>query len=139
MLVSCAGSRQVLRVKQYHLRVIKVGEGQDAMERNEITRRLYGAVSKKEQEARRGDYYTILWSDRTAGGPVDVVLEYQQGATKSLVKRMARRFPAEDVSGKAEFSVIGNDFLLGGRVLCWKVSLLRGGRVVASRQSYLWQ
>ena len=139
MLVSCAGNREILRVKQYHLRDVKVSEGDDPMGRSEKLRRLYGAVGVREQKARFGDYYTILWNDKAVGGPVDVVLEYQQGATASKVKRQGRRFPDGGVSGKAEFSVIGEDFRLGGRVLAWKATLVSGGRVLASRQSYLWQ
>jgi len=139
MLVSCAGNRELLRVKQYHLRDLKVSNGEEPMARGEKLRRLYGAISQKEREARRGDYFTVFWHDREGGGPTEVVFEYQQGATASMVKRVVKRFPAEDTSGTAEFSVIDKNFQVGGRVLAWKASLVRGGRVLASRHSYLWQ
>lgn len=68
-----------------------------------------------------------------------VLFEYQQGATASLVKRMVREFPAADSSGMAEFDVTGENYFTGGKVLAWRISVARGGRELASRQSYLWQ
>jgi hypothetical protein len=52
---------------------------------------------------------------------------------------MSRSFPASDTSGTAEFAVIGDDYFKGGKVLAWRASVRRGGRELASRQSYLWK
>jgi hypothetical protein len=52
---------------------------------------------------------------------------------------MTKEFPATATEGSAEFAVIGDDYFKGGKVLAWKASLRRGGRELATRQSYLWQ
>lgn len=144
LLGACAGPSGPLVVKQFQLRDLEVERVEDPMVRNEKIRRLHGAVSVAERRQRLGQYYTVIWQDpdgmAAAGGePREIVFEYQQGATASLVKRMSRGFGPEETAGMAEFTVIGDDYFTNGRVLTWKVSFLRGGRVVATKQSYLWQ
>ncbi len=141
LLGACAGPRDSLVVKQFQLRDQTSNKGDEPMVRMEKERRLRGAVSMEERKGRLGQYYTILWSDPSGAGEgsVEVIFQYQQGASGSRVKRMSKSFPASDVEGTAEFAVIGDDYFSGGRVLAWKASVERGGRVLATRQSYLWQ
>jgi hypothetical protein len=72
-------------------------------------------------------------------GKVDVVFQYQQGASGSRVKRMTKQFPANAADGTAEFAVVGDDYLKNGRVLAWQATVSRGGQEIASKRSYLWQ
>lgn len=138
VLASC-GSRPALEVRTFHLRNLERRGGLDPLIEAEQKRRLHGAIGVRESEQRLGHYYTVPWSDGAAGEPVEVVLEYQQGGSGSRVKRQVREFAADRTKGTAEFTVIGDDYLKGGRVLAWKCTLLRGGREVASKQSYLWE
>lgn len=141
LLTACAGPREALVVKQFQLRDQVIDPNSDPMVRMDKERRLHGAVSMAERRDRLGQYYTLLWSD-PAGvgqGKAEVVFQYQQGATASLVKRMVKSFPASDVEGTAEFAVIGENYFKNGRVLAWKATLHRGNKIIATRQSYLWQ
>ncbi len=122
-----------------HLREIDPSTDDDPMVRGERMRRLHGAVGVREQVERLGYYYSVFWRDESAPGPVEVVFEYRQGATGSRVRRMSQVFPAEETAGKAEFSITGEVYQKGGKVLAWRCRLLREGREVASRHSYLWQ
>ncbi len=137
-LLSCGGS-QMLEVRPLHLREIGGDEGDDPMIRGERQRRMHGAISVAEQGQKLGYYYTVLWDDSAGSGPGEVVFEFQQGATGSRVKRMTHRIPAGEGAGQAEFTITGDDYRKGGRVLAWRCKLLRDGREVASKQSYLWQ
>ena len=130
-----------LEVRQYQLRDQVPEEADEPLVRMEKERRLHGAVSMEERRGKLGQYYVLLWNDaENAGtGEVEVVLEYQQGASASRVKRMTRGFPSADGKGKAEFAVIGDDYFKNGRVLAWKATLSRGKRVIATRKSYLWE
>ncbi|MCX6876363.1 MAG: hypothetical protein NTW21_21520 [Verrucomicrobia bacterium] len=138
---ACAGQNDLLEVKLFKLKDQKDEVIGDPMIRCEKQRRLHGAVSVAERNARLGAYYTILWNDpRGLGsGEVEVLFEYQQGATASEVKRMAKRFGSTESSGKVEFAIIGDDFLKHGRVLAWRATLSRGGRNLATKTSLLWQ
>lgn len=140
-MVACSGPPETLVIKQFQVRdqVRKVGD--DPMVRMEKERHLLGAVSMEERRQRLGQYYTLRWNDPAGVGKGDVrvVFLYQQGATGSLVKRMTRDFSSSTQEGMAEFAVIGDDYFKGGKVLTWKATVTRGGRELASKQSYLWQ
>ncbi|HEY8962199.1 MAG TPA: hypothetical protein VIM57_08320 [Luteolibacter sp.] len=138
-LASCAGSPNKLEVKQFTLRDAKANVTDDPVARTERNRLLYGAIGANEQAQRLGQYYTVLWRESQAGEPVKVVFDYQQGATGSRVKRQSRDFAASATEGKAEFRIIGDDYVKGGRVLAWRIALIRGGKEISHRQSYLWQ
>lgn len=141
VLGACAGPKDALVVKQFQLRDQARNTDDEPMVRMEKERRLRGAVSMSERRQRLGQYYTLLWNDPSGvgHGPVEVVFQYQQGASASRMKRMTKQFPASAADGIAEFAVIGDDYFTGGRVLTWKATVLRGGRELASRRSYLWQ
>jgi hypothetical protein len=139
VLGSCAKPTGPLTVKQFTLRDTKFSAGDDLMVRGEIRRRLHGAISPNEQRDRLGQYYTVIWNNDTPGGPAEVVFEYQQASTASLVKRTFERFEPGTTSGTAEFQVTGENFRKNGRVLAWRVALRRDGRELAARRSYLWQ
>jgi len=141
LLGACTGPREALVVKQFQLREQVPLAPDEPMTRMEKERRLHGAVTLAERRNRLGQYFDLLWNDPTGAnqGDVELVFEYQQGAHASLVKRKSQKFAASSASGTAEFSVIGDDFFNGGKVIAWKAMLLRGKRVIAARQSYLWQ
>ncbi len=138
---ACAGPDEILTVKQFQLRDTTFDRQSDPLVRNEKVRRLHGAISASEQRDRLGQYYTVLWNDPEGAGTgvPEIVFEYQQGGSASRIKRMTSTFESSAGSGRAEFSVTGDDYFEGGRVLAWKATLRRGDRVLATRQSYLWQ
>jgi uncharacterized protein YcfL len=141
LIVGCAGKDQVLVVKQFQLRDQDSGAVEDPMARMEKLRHLHGSVSMAERRNKLGQYYTLLWNDPAGAGQgeVKVTFRYQQGATASKVKEIVRRAPSSQASGNVEFAVIGDDYFNNGRVLAWQSQVERGGRVLATKQSYLWQ
>lgn len=139
-LASCARVSDPLVVKQFQLRDQVHHDGEEPMVGMEKQRLLRGAVSMEERRQRLGQYYTMVWSDPEGvkTGPVEVVFEYRQGGTGSLIKRHSQSFPASDLEGVARFSVTGDNYFKNGKVIAWRAKLLRGGKEIASRQSYLW-
>ena len=138
VLASC-GTPSALDVRPMHLRTLEVAPEDEPMIRGEQQRRFHGAVGVREREQRLGHYYTVLWNDEDTGPEVTVRFEYQQGSTGSKVLRQEQKFDGGMTHGKAEFKIIGQNYIEQGRVLAWRCSLWRGGREIASRQSYLWE
>lgn len=138
---ACSAPPEALIVKQFQLRDQSPVSTDEPLVRMEKERRLRGAVSMAERREKLGQYYTLLWNDPAGAGQgdVEVIFQYQQGKSASRVKRMTKTFPAGDREGKAEFAVIGEDYFKNGRVLAWKATLQRGKRVIATKQSYLWE
>ena len=141
LLGACAGPHQALAVKQFQLRDADPKGTDQPMARMEKEQHLHGAVSWEEQRNRLGQYYTLLWDDPDGAGQgdVEIIFQYQQGGSASLVKQMTKIFPSSASKGVAEFAVIGDAYFKGCKVLTWKATLRRGKREIASRQSYLWQ
>jgi hypothetical protein len=49
-----------------------------------------------------------------------------------------RYYPGVRGSRKSPFEVTGDEFLESGRVTAWRVLLIVDGKIVAMRQSYMW-
>ena len=138
MLASCAGNSDPLIVKAFIMRDQNQTTEDDAMVQNAKMRRLYGAVSIEERKQRLGQYYTAVWN-ADPGLEKEIIFQYQQGKSGSLVKRMTRTIGAGTSTGSQEFGVLGDDYFNNGRVLAWKMTLKAGGEVVSTKQSYLWE
>jgi hypothetical protein len=138
LLIGCAKTTDPLIVKIQTVRDQESVKGEDPMIAHEKARRLHGAVSMEERRQRLGQYYTVLWQ-LESGANREVLFEYQQGKTGSLVKTIKRKLDPSATSGKEEFSVIGDNYFDQGRVLCWRISLIADGKTIASEQSYLWE
>ena len=67
-----------------------------------------------------------------------VLFQYRQAVTGSKILKIDRSASAGR-KGAVEFEVTGAPYLEGGRVLSWHLTLFRGGKAVATRQSYLWE
>ncbi len=95
----------------------------------------------EERRQRLGQYYTVRWKNDQPelGGRLKVVMDYQQSATGSKVLQMHRDLPSGETSGKVEFKVSGEAYRVGGRVLAWRIRLMRGRKVLAEKHSYLWR
>jgi len=143
VLISCSSQKDdLLQVRHFHLQDVQPVTGNAEMARGEQQYRLRGAVTMDERVSRLGHYYSVSWKTPEADvgqGDLKVVMDYQQTATASKVLRMSRDLPDDMESGKMEFQIAGEAYRVGGRVLSWRVQLLRGGRVVAEKRSYLWK
>ncbi len=100
--------------------------------------RLFGAITAFDQHQRFGNYFDFFWRARRRAD-VTVRLEYRQAQLHALVQVREAHYPQARGSYKTEFTVIGDDFFDHGRVTAWRASLVVGGRMVATTQSYLWQ
>lgn len=138
VLASC-GSREPLVVKQFTLREVDADWSDDPMVRGEVQKRLYGAIEQAEREKRRGQYYSVRWRADPSGGPVMVKFQYRQASTGSRIQELTQAIANETGTGVVEFSVAGDSYLKGGRVLAWRMMLLQRGQELAEKRSFLWE
>lgn len=144
--VSCSNKIENLTVDKFTLRNFQIEDHNTPMVRGDQQKRLYGAVTLKEHEARLGQYYEVRWNlkdkEHLANNPSDgalVIFRYRQASTASKLKIISKEYPAGVKSGKIDFQIIGKEYAQKGRVLAWKAELVLGGRVIDSKQSYLWR
>ena len=100
--------------------------------------RLYGAVTAVDQRQRYGNYFDFFWRARR-DADVRFRLEYRQEKLHAFVQAREVRYPHARGHHRTEIAIIGDDFFDDGRVIAWRASLIVGGRIVATKQSYLWE
>jgi len=139
-LISCTGSKDAVDIRQYHLRALDSDTGGVDSIRAEKLKRLHGAVSAEEQRNRLGHYYTIRWDGPKGreAEPVRILFRFRQAATGSAIRQMESTSPGRR-RGAVELEVTGPPYLKGGRVLSWHLSFYRGGELIETHQSYLWE
>jgi len=103
----------------------------------ERLRTYWGAVDYQELIARNGNYYSFFWRAKNRSD-VTVRFEYRQAGLSNYVLAKERYYPGVRGSRKSTFEVTGDEFLESGRVTAWRVLLVVDGKIVAMRQSYLW-
>lgn len=103
---------------------------------------LYEANSQKERVDLLGDYYFVRWYDAEPQKNVRLVMRYTQAKTGPQVqeKVIEYRTPRESAGEhKERFIFNGAQRAELGDILSWRVELQCDGKVVDSRQSYLWK
>lgn len=133
---SCVQETSQLTVEQYHLRERMFSENENQMAHGEVQRFLHGSISIAERKQKIGEYYHITW-DKAPAEALQVVFAYQQAATGSKIIRETRKIQGPKIN--EYFAVAGESYQKKGRVLAWKFSVLKNGKELASKQSYMWQ
>ena len=103
----------------------------------ERMRTYWGAIDYQEMTKRNGNYYSFFWCAKPRSD-VTVRFEYRQAGLSNYVMAKERYYPGVRGSRKSSFQVTGDEFLESGRVTAWRVLLIVDGKIVALRQSYMW-
>ena len=109
----------------------------DPMVAFERQRVYYGALTAVDKFEVRGHYYYIFWRTRQPG-PVTVRFEYRQANLGSYVQAKETAYDHPKGTMETKFQVIGDDYLLDGRVIAWRALLIADGKIVGLTQSFLW-
>lgn len=103
---------------------------------------LFHANTRKGRAQLKGDYYFLRWYDAAPEKPARVVMLYTQAATGTEVKQLVKEYrEPRDSKGtrKEQFFFNGPERQKLGDIMSWRVELYSDGKLVDSRQSYLWQ
>lgn len=103
----------------------------------ERIRTYWGAINSWETARRNGNYYNFFWRAKDTSD-VTVRFEYRQAGLSNYVMAKERYYPGVRGSRKSPFEVTGDEYLESGRVTAWRVLLIVDGKIVAMRQSYVW-
>ena len=110
---------------------------QDEMILFERRRANYGAITGSDALERLGHYFNVWWRSKR---PADVTMrfEYRQENLGSDVQAKEIHYRAAKGTIESKFTVIGDEYTEGGKVTAWRLVLIEHGRIVALRQSFLW-
>ncbi|MDA1340211.1 MAG: hypothetical protein O2804_02620, partial [Verrucomicrobia bacterium] len=98
----------------------------------------HGAILAKDRAERKGNIFVINWQND--GGPADftVRLDYRQAMSRERVMTKTQDYKNFDGYEKTVLKVTGDDYLRGGKVHSWRISIVRDGKIVAEKKSFIW-
>jgi len=98
----------------------------------------HGAILKKDKEGKQGNIFVINWQNDGAPSDFMVRLDYRQANTRERVMTKVERYENFDGYEKTVIKVVGDDYLRGGVVNSWRISIVRDGKIVAQEKSFIW-
>lgn len=98
----------------------------------------HGAILSKEIEGKQGNIFVINWQNDGAPGDFIVRVDYRQANTRERVMTKTERYQNFNGYEKTVIKVVGDDYLRGGVVNSWRISIVRDGKIVAQEKSFIW-
>jgi hypothetical protein len=98
----------------------------------------HGAITAKDFHDRQGNIFVINWQNDGAPADFTVRLDYRQGITRERVMTKTKEYKNFDGYEKTVLKVVGDDYLRGGVVNSWRISIVRDGKIIAQEKSFIW-
>lgn len=98
----------------------------------------HGAVTEAQKESKKGHYYVVNWATDGAGEPLTLRFDYRQMNTRDKVNTLEIPYQNAKGSMKGTFSVTGESYQVAGDVISWRISVVRNGKIVAEKKSFVW-
>ncbi|NDC00411.1 MAG: hypothetical protein EBZ83_03205, partial [Verrucomicrobia bacterium] len=80
----------------------------------------------------------INWQNDGPPGDFTIRLDYRQANTRERVMTKQQDYKNFDGYEKTILKVVGEDFLRGGVVNSWRISIVRDGKIIAQEKSFIW-
>jgi len=98
----------------------------------------HGAILAKDLLDRQGNIFVINWQND--GQPSDFVvrLDYRQAMSRERVMTKTQEYKNFDGYEKTVLKVTGDEYVKGGVVNSWRISIVRDGKIVAQKKSFIW-
>jgi len=98
----------------------------------------HGAVLAKDRKDRQGNIFVINWQNDGEPSDFTVRLDYRQAMTRERVMTKTQDYKNFDGFEKTVIKVAGEDYIRGGVVNSWRISIVRDGKIVAQEKSFIW-
>ena len=97
-----------------------------------------GAILAKDRADRKGNIFVINWQNDGQPGDFIVRLDYRQAMSRERVMTKTQEYKNFDGYEKTVLKVTGDEYLRGGVVNSWRISIVRDGKIVAEKKSFIW-
>ena len=98
----------------------------------------HGAILAKDRKDRQGNIFVINWQNDGEPSDFTVRLDYRQAMTRERVMTKTQDYKNFDGFEKTVIKVAGDDYVRGGVVNSWRISIVRDGKIVAQEKSFIW-
>jgi len=98
----------------------------------------HGAVLQKDIEGKQGNIFVINWQNDGSPSDFTIRLDYRQANTRERVMTKTEEYKNFGGYEKTVIKVVGDDYLRGGVVNSWRISIVREGKIIAQEKSFIW-
>jgi len=98
----------------------------------------HGAITGKDRLDRLGNIFVINWQNDGKPGDFTVRLDFRQAMTREKVMTKTQEYKDFDGYEKTVLKVVGDEYVKGGVVNSWRISIVRDGKIVAQEKSFIW-
>ena len=98
----------------------------------------HGAVLEKDKQAKKCNIFFINWQNDGRPENLTVRLDYRQANTRERVMTKTQEYKNFEGYEKTVIKVTGDEYLRGGVVNSWRISIVRDGKIVAQEKSFIW-
>jgi hypothetical protein len=98
----------------------------------------YGAVTKAQREARKGHYYIVSFTNEGPATDLSIRMDFRQLLSRDTVNTLEVPFKGAKGDYKQQFVIAGDMYRAYGDVNSWRISVVRDGKIVAQKKSYVW-
>ena len=98
----------------------------------------HGAILAKDRLDRQGNIFVINWQNDGEPSNFTVRLDYRQAMTRERVMTKTQEYKNFDGYEKTVLKVTGDEYFRGGVVHSWRISIVRNGKIVAQKKSFIW-
>ena len=98
----------------------------------------HGAILAKDRKDRQGNIFVINWQNDGEPSDFTVRLDYRQAMTRERVMTKTQDYKNFDGYEKTVIQVVADDYVRGGVVNSWRISIVRDGKIVAQEKSFIW-
>ena len=98
----------------------------------------HGAILQKDIEGKQGNIFVINWQNDGSPSDFTIRLDYRQANTRERVMTKTEEYKNFGGYEKTVIKVVGDDYLRGGVVNSWRISIVRDGKIVAQEKSFIW-
>ncbi|MDR1145625.1 MAG: hypothetical protein LBK71_05760 [Verrucomicrobiales bacterium] len=112
--------------------------GNDPVLQGEFRYFNYGAVTKAQREARKGHYYIVSFSNDGPPADITIRMDFRQLLSRDKVNTLAVLFKDAQGDYQQQFVVAGELYRAYGDVNSWRIAVVKDGKIVAQKKSYVW-
>ena len=98
----------------------------------------HGAILQKDIEGKQGNIFVINWQNDGSPSDFTIRLDYRQANTRERVMTKTEEYKNFGGYEKTVIKVVGDDYLRGGVVNSWRISIVRDGKIIAQEKSFIW-
>ena len=113
-------------------------DGKDPVLKHEFKYFNHGAVTKEQIEARKGHYYIVTFTNDGPAADLVIRMDFRQLLSRDKMNTLEVPYKQVKGSVKQQFVIAGDLYKAYGDVNSWRISVVKDGKIVAQKKSYVW-